>query len=55
MRVERYNRGTLAPPPAQIAPASLTWPLLFVLLALLAVWAVWLPAIVLYESSSSLS
>jgi hypothetical protein len=42
MRVERYSRGTtLAPPPAQIAHTSLVWPLLFMLLALLAVWAVW--------------
>ena len=42
MRVERYNRGTaLAPPPAQSAHTSLAWPLLFMFVALLAVWAVW--------------
>jgi hypothetical protein len=42
MWVECHNCGTtLAPPPAQTAHTSLVWPLLFMVLALLAVWAVW--------------
>jgi hypothetical protein len=42
MRGESQHQGTtFARPPAQTARTDLVWPLLFALVALLAVWAVW--------------